>query len=74
MKKYFLLTIIFINFNLKADVKIEDCASIVSDVKRLACYDYLVTGVSKTSEELSSNSENKIVKVDEIKQLSLIHI
>ena len=70
MKKYFLLTIIFINFNLKADVKIEDCASIESDVKRLACYDYLVTGVSKTSEELSSNSENKIVKVDEIKQSS----
>tara|TARA_B100000965_G_scaffold219921_1_gene184012 strand:+ start:900 stop:1406 length:507 start_codon:yes stop_codon:yes gene_type:complete len=70
MKKYFLLTIIFINFNLKADVKIEDCASIESDVKRLACYDYLVTGVSKTSEELSSNSDNKIVKVDEIKQSS----
>lgn len=70
MKKYFLLTIICINFNLKADVKIEDCASIESDVKRLACYDYLVTGVSKTSEELSSNSENKIVKVDEIKQSS----
>ena len=70
MKKYFLLIIIFINFNLKADVKIEDCASIESDVKRLACYDYLVTGVSKTSEELSSNSKNKIVKVDEIKQSS----
>ena len=70
MKKYFLLTIIFINFNLNADVKIEDCASIVSDLKRLACYYYLVTGVSKTSEELSSISENKIVKVDEIKQSS----
>ena len=67
MKKYFLLTIIFINFNLKADVKIEDCASIVSDVKRLACYDYLVTGVSKTSEELSSLL--KLMKLSKVQQM-----
>ena len=60
MKKYFLFTIIFLNFNLWADVKIDDCVSTVSDIKTLACYDYLVRGVSKTSEELSNNSKIKI--------------
>ena len=65
MKKYFLFTIIFLNFNLWADVKIDDCASTVPDIKTLACYDYLVPGVSKTSEELSNNSKI-IIKVKRI--------
>ena len=52
MKKYFLAIITFSLFQLNAEVKLEDCASIKSDIKRLACYDYLTTGVSKTSEEL----------------------
>jgi hypothetical protein len=52
MKKYFLAIITFSLFQLNADVKLEDCASIKSDIKRLACYDYLTTGASKTSEEL----------------------
>ena len=43
---------------LNAEVKLEDCASIKSDIKRLACYDYLTTGVSKTSEELSKKESN----------------
>ena len=65
MKKYFLFTIIFLNFNLWADVKIDDCASTVSDIKTLACYDYLVPSVSNTSEELSNNSKI-IIKVKRI--------
>ena len=52
MKKYFLAIITFSLFQLNAEVKLEDCASIKSDIKRLACYDYLTTGASKTSEEL----------------------
>ena len=52
MKKYFLVIITFSLFELNAEVKLEDCASIKSDIKRLACYDYLTTGASKTSEEL----------------------
>ena len=52
MKKYFLAIITFSLFQLNAEVKLEDCASIRSDIKRLACYDYLTTGASKTSEEL----------------------
>ena len=53
MKKYFLVIFIISMYELNAEVKLEDCASIKSDIKRLACYDYLTTGVSKTSEELS---------------------
>lgn len=45
-------------YELNAEVKLEDCASIKSDIKRLACYDYLTTGVSKTSEELSKKESN----------------
>jgi hypothetical protein len=52
MKNYFLAIITFSLFQLNAEVKLEDCASIKSDIKRLACYDYLTTGASKTSEEL----------------------
>ena len=45
-------------YELNAEVKLEDCASIKSDIKRLACYDYLTTGASKTSEELSKKESN----------------
>tara|TARA_B100000945_G_scaffold149769_1_gene120115 strand:+ start:2843 stop:3340 length:498 start_codon:yes stop_codon:yes gene_type:complete len=53
MKKYFLIAISITFTQLNAEVKIEDCASIESDLKRLACYDYLITGSSKEYEELS---------------------
>ena len=52
MKKFFITTFLFIAFHSLAEVKLEDCATIKSDVKRLACYDYILTGVSKSSEEL----------------------
>ena len=58
MKKYFLVIFIISIYELNAEVKLEDCASIKSDIKRLACYDYLTTGVSKTSEELSKKESN----------------
>lgn len=58
MKKYFLVILIISMYELNAEVKLEDCASIKSDIKRLACYDYLTTGVSKTSEELSKKESN----------------
>ena len=59
MKKYFLVIFIISIYELNAEVKLEDCASIKSDIKRLACYDYLTTGVSKTSEELSKIESNE---------------
>ena len=59
MKKYFLVIFIISIYQLNAEVKLEDCASIKSDIKRLACYDYLTTGVSKTSEELSKSEPNE---------------
>ena len=60
MKKFLLLSNVFFIFAIHAEVKIEDCASIESDVKRLACYDYLVTGISKTSNELvEASKENQ---------------
>ena len=58
MKKYFLVIFTISMYELNAEVKLEDCASIKSDIKRLACYDYLTTGVSKTSEELSKKESN----------------
>lgn len=58
MKKYFLVIFIISMYELNAEVKLEDCATIKSDIKRLACYDYLTTGVSKTSEELSKKESN----------------
>ena len=58
MKKI-LLTVATVCFTqLHAEVKIEDCASIESDSKRLACYDYLVTGSSEVSEELQNEENN----------------
>ena len=72
MKKYFLVIFIISIYELNAEVKLEDCASIKSDIKRLACYDYLTTGVSKTSEELSkiesnenSSEDNKTISKEE---------
>jgi hypothetical protein len=63
MKKYFLFTILISSLNTFSAVEIEDCASINSDIKRLACYDYLVTGISKPSNEIdvteASTSEEK---------------
>ena len=64
MKKYFLVIFIISMYELNAEVKLEDCASIKSDIKRLACYDYLTTGVSKTSEELSKKESNDTSSVD----------
>ena len=64
MKKYFLVIFIISMYELNAEVKLEDCASIKSDIKRLACYDYLTTGVSKTSEELSKKESKDISSVD----------
>ena len=57
MKKYFLIIVMFPIFQLNAEVKLEDCASIESDIKRLACYDYLTTGISKTSKEIEKKDE-----------------
>ena len=57
MKKILLIIATICFTQLYAEVKIEDCASIESDSKRLACYDYLVTGKSEASEELQ-NAEN----------------
>ena len=72
MKKYFLVIFIISMYELNAEVKLEDCASIKSDIKRLACYDYLTTGVSKTSEELSkkeskdsSSEDNETISKEE---------
>ena len=72
MKKYFLAIFMFCVLVINAEVKLEDCASIESDIKRLACYDYLTTGVSKTSDELikaesikSSDSVSKNVSDEE---------
>ena len=64
MKKYFLVIFIISMYELNAEVKLEDCASIKSDIKRLACYDYLTTGASKTSEELSKKESNDTSSVD----------
>ena len=60
MKKYFLIAISISFTQLYAEVKIEDCASIESDLKRLACYDYLITGFSKEYEELSFNGDSSL--------------
>ena len=63
MKKYFFIIFIFPIAHISAEVKLEDCGSIKSDVKRLACYDYLITGESKSSDELSKQTiQNSDVK------------
>ena len=58
MKKYLTITIALSLMHLNAEINIEDCASIKSDSKRLACYDYLITGSAKASEELQNYESN----------------
>ena len=61
MKKSLLLTYgIFLFLN--SEVKIEDCTSIKSDKKRLACYDYLLTGKSQIMEKETPILINQDIK------------
>ena len=71
MKKFFLATFLFITFHSFAEVKLEDCATIKSDVKRLACYDYILTGVSKSSEELVKKENVTSAQTEEISTFGL---
>ena len=71
MKNFFLATFLFITFHSFAEVKLEDCATIKSDVKRLACYDYILTGVSKSSEELVKKENVKSAQTEEISTFGL---
>ena len=71
MKKFFIATFLFITFHSFAEVKLEDCATIKSDVKRLACYDYILTGVSKSSEELVKKENVTSAQTEEISTFGL---
>ena len=71
MKNFFIATFIFITFHSFAEVKLEDCATIKSDVKRLACYDYILTGVSKSSEELVKKENVTSAQTEEISTFGL---
>ena len=71
MKNFFLATFLFITFHSFAEVKLEDCATIKSDVKRLACYDYILTGVSKSSEELVKKENVASAQNEEISTFGL---
>ena len=71
MKNFFIATFIFITFHSFAEVKLEDCATIKSDVKRLACYDYILTGVSKSSEELVKKENVTSAQIEEISTFGL---
>ena len=71
MKKFFLATFLFITFHSFAEVKLEDCATIKSDVKRLACYDYILTGVSKSSKELVKKENVASAQTEEISTFGL---
>ena len=71
MKNFFIATFIFITFHSFAEVKLEDCATIKSDVKRLACYDYILTGVSKSSEELAKKENVTSAQIEEISTFGL---
>ena len=71
MKKFFITTFLFIAFHSFAEVKLEDCATIKSDVKRLACYDYILTGVSKSSEELVKKESVASAQNEEISTFGL---
>ena len=61
MKKSLLLTYGIFLF-LHSEVKIEDCTSIKSDKKRLACYDYLLTGKSQIMEKETSTLIDQDIK------------
>ena len=71
MKNFFIATFLFITFHSFAEVKLEDCATIKSDVKRLACYDYILTGVSKSSEELVKKENVTSAQTEEISTFGL---
>ena len=71
MKKFFITTFLFIAFHSFAEVKLEDCATIKSDAKRLACYDYILTGVSKSSEELVKKENVTPDQAEEISTFGL---
>ena len=71
MKKFFIATFLFTTFHSFGEVKLEDCATIKSDVKRLACYDYILTGVSKSSEELVKKENVTSDQAEEISTFGL---
>ena len=71
MKNFLIVTFLFITVHGFAEVKLEDCATIQSDVKRLACYDYILTGVSKTSEELVKKENVTPAQSEEISTFGL---
>jgi hypothetical protein len=71
MKNFFIATFLLITFHSFAEVKLEDCATIKSDVKRLACYDYILTGVSKSSEELVKKENVTFAQTEEISTFGL---
>ena len=71
MKNFFIAIFLFTTFHSFAEVKLEDCATIKSDVKRLACYDYILTGVSKSSEELVKNENVTPAQTEEVSTFGL---
>ena len=71
MKNFFIAIFLFTTFHSFAEVKLEDCATIKSDVKRLACYDYILTGVSKSSEELVKKENVASAQTEEISTFGL---
>ena len=71
MKNFFIAIFVFTTFHSFAEVKLEDCATIKSDVKRLACYDYILTGVSKSSEELVKKENVTSAQTEEISTFGL---
>ena len=71
MKNFFIAIFLFTTFHSFAEVKLEDCATIKSDVKRLACYDYILTGVSKSSEELVKKENVTPAQTEEISTFGL---
>ena len=71
MKNFFIAIFVFTTFHSFAEVKLEDCATIKSDIKRLACYDYILTGVSKSSEELVKKENVSSAQTEEISTFGL---
>ena len=71
MKNFFIAIFVFTTFHSFAEVKLEDCATIKSDIKRLACYDYILTGVSKSSEELVKKENVTPAQTEEISTFGL---
>ena len=71
MKNFFIAIFLFTTFHSFSEVKLEDCATIKSDVKRLACYDYILTGVSKSSEELVKKENVTPAQTEEVSTFGL---